>query len=260
MKALRPHQIDAYERDGVLFPIPVLTPPEVALYRSQWEELESLNGGRIQRFDSAHMFSRWAYRLATHDSVVDAAASILGENILIDGTLILCKYPHDSSYVSWHQDSVYSHWHLSPTVSAWIALSPSTPENGCMRVIAASHEQGQLAHEADPDRNNLLRRGECVGAAVDESAAIDLQLRAGEMSLHHCNIIHGSNPNRSDEKRIGFIVRFVTDRIDRKDAVLVRARGRAECGHLNLVGEPAEMDQAAALERWREYSARRHRS
>ena len=126
-----------------------------------------------------------------------------------------------------------------------------------MRVILSSHKRGVLDHEEVRDQNNLLRRGERIGVEVDESEAVDLALRPGEMSLHHCNIIHGSNPNRTNEKRIGFIVRFVTSRIDGKDKPLVRVRGSADCRHLELAGEPAEMDQVKAFQLWMDFTRRR---
>jgi ectoine hydroxylase-related dioxygenase (phytanoyl-CoA dioxygenase family) len=256
-KPLHLDQVERYSRQGVLFPIPVLTDAEVRGCRTALEQLEALHGGTLKRLDNAHLFFRWAYRLATHDLIVDAAESILGdEDILVDGTLILCKYPHDPSYVSWHQDSVYSDWHLSPSTSAWIALSPSTAENGCMRVIVGSHARGLQDHEAIRDPHNLLRRGERIGVEVDQTEAIDLELHPGEMSLHHCNIIHGSNPNRTDIKRIGFIVRFVTRRIGRRDRPLVRARGTWDGPGLELVGEPAESDSAEGLAAWREFNRR----
>ena len=259
-KPLPADQIERYERLGALFPIPVLTDSEVRFYRLALEELETMSGGTNKRFDNAHLFFPWAYRLATHPGVVDAVESILGDDILIDGTLVFCKYPHDPAYVSWHQDSVYSNWHLSPTISAWIALSPSTPQSGCMRVILSSHTRGVLDHEEVRDQNNLLRRGERIGVEVDESEAVDLALRPGEMSLHHCNIIHGSNPNRTNEKRIGFIVRFVTSRIDRKDRPVMKVRGSADCRHLQLAGEPAEMDSAEAFELWTDFTRRKQSS
>ena len=259
-KSLPADQIERYERLGVLFPIPVLTDPELRFYRSALKELETMSGGTLKRFDNAHLFFRWAYRLATHPVVVDAVESILGDDILIDGTLVLCKYPHDPAYVSWHQDSVYSNWHLSPSISAWIALTPSTSQSGCMRVITGSHKRGLLDHEEIRDQNNLLRRGERIRAEVDESTAVDIELRPGEMSLHHCNIIHGSNANCSVDKRIGFIVRFVTSRIKPKGRPLMKVRGSADCRHLELVGEPAETDQATAFERWTDFTQRRQPS
>jgi ectoine hydroxylase-related dioxygenase (phytanoyl-CoA dioxygenase family) len=248
---LHPEQVDRYRRQGALFPILVLTPAEVAAYRSALEELEELNGGVLKRLDNAHRYFPWAYHLATHDAVVDAVESVLGGDLLIDGSLILCKYPHDLSYVSWHQDSVYSNWHLSPTTSAWIALSPSTARSGCMRVVPGSHERGQVAHDEVRDGDNLLRRGERVVDDVDEAEAVDIELRPGEMSLHHSNIIHGSNPNRTDDKRIGFIVRFVTGALDRGDRPMLRVSGASDGRHLEWAGPPSEADPATALAAWR---------
>ncbi len=259
-RGLRAEQVERYQRDGVLYPIRVLSQSEAALYRSTLEELEALNDGMIKRLDNAHLFFKWAYRLATHTAVLDAVESILGDDILIDGTLILCKYPHDPSYVAWHQDSVYSRWHLSPSISAWIALSSSTAQSGCMRAIVGSHSRGRLDHEEAKDQDNLLRRGERIGVAVDESEAVNLELGPGEMSFHHCNIIHGSNPNRTDQKRIGFIVRYVTSRIDSQDRPVMRARGSADCRHLKLAEDPAEIDHVGAFALWRDFNRQRQSS
>jgi hypothetical protein len=244
-------EIHQYQQNGVLFPIPVLTEAEVLGYRSALEEIEARNGGKLQRLDAAHLFFPWAYRLATTETVADAVESIIGPDVLIDGTLVLCKYPNDPSYVAWHQDSVYSGWHLSPSVSAWIALTPSTRQSGCMRVIAGSHQHGPIEHAEVRDEDNLLRRGEQIAVRVDEREAADLELRPGEMSLHHCNIIHGSNPNHSDEKRIGFIIRFVTSRFHRRDRPLLLVRGDVDPGRFDLADEPTEADPAQALANWK---------
>jgi ectoine hydroxylase-related dioxygenase (phytanoyl-CoA dioxygenase family) len=181
----------------------------------------------------------WAFRLASHPAVLDAVESLIGPEILIDGNLVFYKPPHDASYASWHQDSVYSGWHLTPSVSAWIALTASDPANGCMRVIPGSHKQGLLEHDNVQDPHMLNRRGERLRMDVDETQAIDLVLRPGEMSLHHTNIVHGSNPNTSDGPRIGFIVRFVTNQSTNRDRQVMRVRGKADCSHLRLVEPPA---------------------
>jgi ectoine hydroxylase-related dioxygenase (phytanoyl-CoA dioxygenase family) len=118
-------------------------------------------------------------------------------------------------------------------------------------VIPGSHERGQVAHDEVRDGDNLLRRGERVVADVDEAEAVDIELRPGEMSLHHSNIIHGSNPNRTDDKRIGFIIRFVTGALDRRDRPLLRVRGASDGRHLEWAGPPSEADPATALAAWR---------
>jgi non-haem Fe2+, alpha-ketoglutarate-dependent halogenase len=246
-------QLTQYEREGAVFPIKTLSSEEVTYFKSEFESLTK-NCGTQKRLENLHLFFEWAYRLATHDAVLDSIQDVLGEDILVYSTLVLYKPPRDLSYVSWHQDSVYSGWHLTPSISAWIALTPSNSANGCMRVIPKSHKRGLLTHINVGDEANLLKRGEQV-ATVNEAEALDVVLQPGEMSLHHNTIVHGSNPNTSDGPRLGFIVRFVTDQITNRGRPMLRARGKADCSHLILTEPPPGTDQQTAFEAWREFSA-----
>jgi ectoine hydroxylase-related dioxygenase (phytanoyl-CoA dioxygenase family) len=241
-------QLAQYDRDGILFPIEVLTEDEVFLFRGELESLINRSeAGSVKRLDRLHLFFDWARALVTKEKLLDTVEAVLGGDILVYGTLVLAKPPQDSSYASWHQDSFYSGLHLSPSTSAWIALTPSHPANGCMRVIPGSHKLGLLDHVNVSDPNLLNRRGEQIDIAVGESQARDVRLFPGEMSLHHSNIVHGSNPNTSDEPRIGFIVRFVTNQFTNKDWPLFRVRGEADCSHLTLVEPPREQDRRSSL-------------
>jgi ectoine hydroxylase-related dioxygenase (phytanoyl-CoA dioxygenase family) len=227
-----------YEQQGIVFPIRVLSETEVVEFR---RELEAVVEKGARRMDQLHLQYPWAYRLASHERVLDAVESLIGPEILIDGNVVFYKPPRDASYASWHQDSVYSGWHLTPSVSAWIALTVSEPANGCMRVIPGSHKQGLLEHDNVQDPNLLNRRGERLRMDVDEAQAVDVVLKPGEMSLHHTNIVHGSNANTSDGPRIGFIVRFVTNLSTNRDRQVMRARGNADCSHLRLVDPPVSL-------------------
>lgn len=238
MNTLAAEIVERYQQDGIVFPIPVLSAEEVREFR---RELEAICEGPPKRLDQLHMQYSWAYRLASHEAVLDAVEDILGPELLVDGNLVFYKRPQDPRYASWHQDSVYSGWHLTPSVSAWIALTPSERANGCMRVIPGTHKQGLLEHENIEDPNLLNRRGERLRMDVDESQAVDVVLRPGEMSLHHTNIVHGSNPNTSDGPRIGFIVRFVTNLSTNRDRQVMRVRGDADCSHLRLVEPPGSL-------------------
>ena len=248
-------QLNQYDRDGIVFPVRVFSSDEVSLFRGALESIARHCGeGSLKRFESLHLFFDWAYQLVTHDGLLNAVEDILGDDILIDGTLVFYKPPQDSSYVSWHQDSVYSGWHLTPSISAWIALTASHRANGCMRVIPGSHKQGLLDHDNVRDDPNLLnKRGERIKMEVDESQSVDVVLQPGEMSLHHSTIIHGSNPNTSDEPRIGFIVRFVTNQTTNRGRPLLRVRGKADCSHLRLAEPPAAIDQQTAISAWRSF-------
>ncbi len=242
-----------FERDGVVYPIPVLSGEKTSVYLEYFSQLEELLGRPIKRMGNPALHFLWAYRLATEPPVLDAVEAILGPDLLISGTLIFCKYPRDPAFVAWHQDTFYSNLHLTPSVSAWIALLDSTSENGCMRVVPGSHLQGTLPHQETRGSDNLLKRGEEIQVEVDEADAVDLVLRAGDMSLHHHAIIHGSRPNRSDTKRLGFIVRYVTPEYDLgpQRAPFLRAKGTStNYRQLELAEGPADTDIRVALAAW----------
>jgi Phytanoyl-CoA dioxygenase (PhyH) len=251
-KVLTADQLERYQRDGILFPVPALFPGEVARFHEAFQDLAARLGGRpsAQDVSQTHLFFRWAYELATHPAVLDAVEGVLGPDILVWTVSIFAKYPRDPGYISWHQDGTY--WGLdSPQVTtAWIALTDSTLGNGCMRVVPGSHRRPILPHRDTYAPNNLLSRGQEVQAQVDDKDAVDVILRAGEMSLHHVNIIHGSNPNPSEQSRVGFAIRFTTPKtrqIEGEPPTAVLARGRDDYHHFELLREPPALSFEAAV-------------
>ena len=250
---MRVDQIEAYRRDGFVFPIEILSRSEVDGFRGAFESLiERSRDYSPKRFDRLHVYFDWAYQIVTHKRLLDVVESILGDDILVYGTLVLAKQPHDLRYASWHQDSFYSGLHLTPSTTAWIALTPSHHGNGCMRVIPGSHKLGSMEHENVADDPHMLnRRGERIKIDVDESVAVDVVLKPGEISLHESTLVHGSTPNKSDEPRIGFIVRFVTSQMRNPNTRLMRVRGDGDCSHLDLAERPAE----DAFESWLAFSS-----
>jgi non-haem Fe2+, alpha-ketoglutarate-dependent halogenase len=204
-------QIRRYHEQGYLCPIPVLSPERAAAYRRKLEAAEAANGGpfRGAMKQKPHLLFTWLDGLAREDGVLDAVEGVIGPNILCWASGFFTKEAHDPSYVSWHQDLTY--WGLEPAdiVTAWVALSPSTPESGCMRVLPGSHRQEVAPHTETFAEHNLLSRGQEIQVEVNEQDAVDVVLRPGEMSLHHVKLIHGSGANRADDRRIGFATRYI---------------------------------------------------
>jgi non-haem Fe2+, alpha-ketoglutarate-dependent halogenase len=243
-------QVRRYEAEGYLSPLPVLSADEVAGYHAALMELEDFAAGlpRPTRSIQPHLFFRWAYELATHPRVLDAVEEIIGADILVHTTSIFCKRPREKSFVSWHQDGFY--WRLSAPklVSAWIALTESTVENGCLRVIPRT-QQRVLPHTQRRHEQNMLTSGLTVEAELDEAAAVDIVLRPGEMSLHHVNLVHGSSPNSSDTWRIGFAVRYVSPDVSQElpHHQVVLARGRDDFHHYELFEGTPDSSPAEGL-------------
>lgn len=256
-QVLRSELVERFERDGALYPIPVLSAEEVATYRGALAELEAHLGSRLRRIDLAHLSFRWVYELATHPRVVAVLRELIGPDLFLHSTRVFAKHPDDGSYVSWHQDGLYTGLTSKPAPSVWIALTDSTIENGCVRVIPGSHQHPRLPHRETYIDANLLNHGEEVAIPVDESQAVDMELKAGEMSIHHVNVLHSSKPNRSGTSRIGFSMSYVTPQVRRATLPVMRVAGDSQDHEFELVEKPPLLGLEESLARHAEFMTRR---
>ncbi|HEY0423058.1 MAG TPA: phytanoyl-CoA dioxygenase family protein, partial [Rhodopila sp.] len=210
MKMLSEAAVRQYREQGYYAPIRVMPREQAAVLRGKLEAFEAGSGtlaGKLRH--KSHLLFTWLNELVRHPTILDAVEDVIGPNILCWGSSFFIKEPRNPGFVSWHQDSTY--WGLDPAdvVTAWVALSDSTAANGAMRVIPGSHRLDQVPHRDTFRHDNLLSRGQEVMVDVDERRAAMLALSAGEMSLHHVRLIHGSDPNPSDLRRIGFAIRYI---------------------------------------------------
>lgn len=237
---LSTEQQDQYWRDGFLHPIDIMTSDEAQRTRQELETTETtwLDNGlplplnTYKRVNSNVVMSLSA-RLAADPRILDVVEGILGPDILVYGAEYFIKEPRTRQIVSMHQDLTY--WGLGATsgmVTMWLALSPVTRASGCMDFVAGSHKNPILPHEDTFDENNLLSRGQEIKVDVAEDDKIPIELQPGQISLHHGLTIHGSGPNTSNDRRIGFVVRYVRPEVaqeigDKDYAMLVRGVDRA---------------------------------
>ena len=243
-------QIQLYQSQGFVAPLRAISTADAATLRRQ---LEAAEAGPIPIApylrNKTHLAFTWADALIRHPGVLDAVESVLGPDILCWGSGFFIKNPHDPSFVSWHQDSTY--WGLDPAdiVTAWVAISESDVGNGAMRVVPGTHLLDQIAHRDTFAANNLLSRGQEIAVAVDGGAAVALELQPGEMSLHHVRLVHGSEPNPSPRRRLGFAIRYLPTYVrqtaaTRDSATLVR--GVDQFGNFAPEQRPtADLDAAA---------------
>jgi non-haem Fe2+, alpha-ketoglutarate-dependent halogenase len=204
-------QISHFREAGYLSPLRVMTEAEALEVRYRLEAFERTQGGplRGELRHKAHLVFKFLSDIVHHPCILDAVEDLYGPDLLCWSTNFFIKEAHAPAFVSWHQDSTY--WGLSSpdVVTAWVALTPSNEANGAMSVVPGSHMLDQIPHRDTFDANNLLTRGQEVAVQIDTSQAVRLDLQPGEMSLHHVRIVHGSPPNPSDDRRIGFAMRYV---------------------------------------------------
>ncbi len=248
--SLTSEQTQLYQSQGFVAPLRAIPTADAAALRRQVEAAEAGPIAVTPLFrNKTHLAFTWADALIRHPGVLNAVESVLGPDILCWGSGFFIKNAHDPSFVSWHQDSTY--WGLDPAdiVTAWVAISESDVGNGAMRVMPGTHLLDQIAHRDTFAANNLLSRGQEIAVDVDDAKAVALELHPGEMSLHHVRLVHGSEPNPSPRRRLGYAIRYLPTYVrqtvaTRDSATLVRGVDRF--GNFAPEQRPAaDLDEAA---------------
>ncbi len=210
-KMLTEDQVQQFRQDGYVSPVRVMSAQAAQAVREQLEAYERSTGGplRGEMRHKSHLLFKFLSNVVHHEKILDAIEDLYGGDLLCWTTNFFIKEANTPAFVSWHQDSTY--WGLSSpdVVTAWVALTESNADNGAMEVIPATHLMDQVPHRDTFDDNNLLSRGQEVAVEVDGSKAVRLDLQPGEMSLHHVRLVHGSPPNPSNGRRIGFAIRYI---------------------------------------------------
>jgi non-haem Fe2+, alpha-ketoglutarate-dependent halogenase len=245
----------SFAEHGFATGIRVFSEEEAKDYRAKVESALASFEKPTNVMRQIHLFLPWALELARKPEIINPVSAVLGKDVILKGGMVLVKSPQSPSVVMWHSDHAYTDTGISPQVSAWVALSPSFPENGCMKVVPGSHRQVHEHHEVRME-GHQLKTNLTVVQQPDPNTVKNLQLEPGQMSLHDPIILHSSGPNITDIPRIGFIIRYVTPEFAANDAPMVRIKGDAPCPHLNLM-EPAFADTyEACVEKMIAFNAR----
>lgn len=241
MARLDARAVQQFRTQGYYCPVRALSTAEATGLRARLEDSERahgrFDGPRIQK---PHLLYPWIDELIRHPGILDPVEDLLGPDILAWTATFFIKEARDTRFVPWHQD--LQAWALDPPeiVSAWIALSDSTLENGAMRVIPGTQNR-DLPHHETKIPGSMLRRNKEIEVEVDAASAVPLILRPGEMSLHQARLVHGSDPNPSDQRRIGLVVRYISPRVRQTTGLADTAtlvRGRDSGGHFELTPRP----------------------
>lgn len=254
--------ITQYWEQGYYSPVPIFSREEARRLRAALEGEEAQRGPIFRedrprpgdpfqgsyRFKS-HLIFKWLADAIRDPRLLDAVEPLIGPNIMVWTTHWFIKEAGTTSYVSWHQDSNYWGVETDKLVTAWLALSPATLESGCIRLLPGSHKGPDLEHVDTWEADNMLTRGQTI-MNVDETDAVNMELQPGEVALFDYRLAHASDPNRSDDRRIGIGIRYIPT-----NAKQVRAewdcaslvRGVDTFGHFELEPRPERDFDPAAL-------------
>jgi hypothetical protein len=251
-KRLAQAEIDAFERDGFVSPVRVIPAGRALYYRRKLEAFEANHPEHRLKLDQkAHMICPWVDEMIRETAMLDVTEDLIGPDILCWGTSLRAKAPDGGTFAGWHQDTAYSD--VKPiVVIVALALSPSRPVNGCIRGVPGSHRGPLLPHKEAFKTDSLLSREQYIDATFDLSAVVDFALDPGEVALFNNSIIHGSNPNFGNDRRILFLLEMVPTHAHqhspRESASLVR--GHDDHRNFDIDPRPRSVMGAVELAAW----------
>ena len=245
MSYLSSNQLKQYNDNGFVSPINIFSKDKAKEIRNEIELIENKipeeldNTGRY----NAHLISPLLDEVTHNSKILDAVQSLIGENILVCGTTLFIKNPNEKGFVSYHQDAKYIGLEPHNWVTAWVAITDSNEKNGCMRMWSGSHKDNLKEHDQKFNEGNLLTRGQTV-KNVPKNETTPLVLEAGQMSLHHPAVVHGSELNKSNDRRIGFVIQsYIGTNVKQvlgKNSVQL-ARGIDEFNYHEIIGRPRNL-------------------
>ena len=218
MDKLTIKQLKQYEKNGYISPIDVFSSKEAKKIRNEIEDIENKWPGELEELgrNYVHLISPAFDKIVHNSKILDSVESIIGKNILACGTTLFIKNPNEKGFVSFHQDAKYIGLEPYNWVTAWVAITDTNEENGCMRMWTGTHKEDLKHHSEkfDYSTGNLLTRGQTVeNVPLNETEPVILN--AGQMSLHHPKIVHGSGINKSKERRMGFVIQsYIGSNVD----------------------------------------------
>ncbi len=219
MNRLNPGEVAAYEDNGFVVPEYRLSGDRVQQLKDALDRVIEANPHvRPEKLIGIHIRDRQAegvtgdsafLNIARDEKILDMVEQLIGPDIILWGCQAFCKPAKDGRKVSWHQDGHY--WPIAPlaTCTVWVAIDVSVVENGCLRVIPGSHRKKELYPHLKEDRKDMVLEQRLQNEYLNESSAVDVELEAGQMSLHDVYLIHGSNQNRSNRRRGGLAIRYM---------------------------------------------------
>ena len=247
-----------YDKDGFVFPISVLGEEEAGEILSDLEQAEAELADDVERLGFLRAYPDRVLpsfdRLIRHPKLIEAVSQILGPDLMVWSAGLFSKDAHSDKIVSWHQDLTYWGLDEAEEVTAWVALSPSTEQSGCMRFVPGSHKKRLVPHVDTMADNNLLTRGQEIAVEVNDDDGVNVILQPGQASLHHGHLFHSSGPNRANYRRIGSAIRYIKPSMKQQNGartLVALVNGEDKHNHFTIADTPTGRLQEEDFEKCR---------
>jgi hypothetical protein len=206
--------VEFYHREGYFVYNHQVFPPEK--FQALKDHFEYLlnhrpEGKRPEDLDVPHFGDTKLFEWLLSDEVLDLVEPFIGPNIALWSSHFIAKPGGGGRAVPWHEDSYLWKGLLEPqeVITLWLAIDDADPENGSMRVIPRTHDNG-FSQYHNVDLNENVFAVELNEDQMDMSRVVDMRLKAGECHFHHAKLMHGSNANFSNRRRCGYTMRYMS--------------------------------------------------
>jgi ectoine hydroxylase-related dioxygenase (phytanoyl-CoA dioxygenase family) len=220
-KGLSAERYARYQRDGYIVPDYQLSPDTVAKLQAMMQQIVRDNptllnqpiicpnvrnsGVQGLKVDNPEGWME----VATDPHILDVMQTLIGPDLILWGSALFYKAPRKGLPTPWHRDGRFFPIKPLETTSVWIAIYDSVIENGCLRIIPGSHVGRDLGlHLTQPTTSAILQEV-LAESEYDESKAVDVELKAGQMVIFDVYTTHGANGNSGTLERGGFSLRFM---------------------------------------------------
>ncbi|MBC7779754.1 MAG: phytanoyl-CoA dioxygenase family protein [Proteobacteria bacterium] len=239
-------QVKEYRANGYLSPLDALSSMDVTRYRAALDTTEAHLGGSLMAIDkkyrgNLHLLCRWVDELARTPAILEAVEALLGPDILLYTSRFFIKESNSEGIAAWHQDCTYFGLRPFDHVTAWVALSEVGPQAGPLEFAVGSHIRGPLLQRTGMIKNSVNTAGQIIVEWFDQSQIVRAILEPGQFSLHHTCMVHQSQPNRSEARRVGVALSYIPTRtrsIAKRRMPASLVRGNDEHGHFDLQPRP----------------------
>jgi ectoine hydroxylase-related dioxygenase (phytanoyl-CoA dioxygenase family) len=212
-------EIEFFEREGYVVPKYSFSPDDVAKMQRLTRKVVADNpdlvnvplvclhvpGNQVQAVNTT---KEWL-DIAAHPDLLDMSEQLIGPDLVLWDCAVFYKRSAGGPATPWHRDGVY--WPIQPlaTLSVWIAVFDSFIENACLRMIPKSHAAKEIGQHSKDFKKDVIFQHQLKASEFDESSAVDLEMKAGQMVFFTPFTIHGANRNLSDQERAGVSMRYM---------------------------------------------------
>jgi ectoine hydroxylase len=224
-RVLNDAAVQEYHERGFFVARALFDADEMALLRraaKEDRELDRRSYGRADGEGGTVRLSLWNHpgdgvygMFARCERIVRSAEKILGGEVYHYHSKMIMKDARVGGAWTWHQDYgyFYDYGCLRPLLtSVSIAVDAATRENGCLQVIEGSHHCGRVDHALTGDQSGADR--ERVDELLKRMPLVHVTLDPGDAIFFHCNLLHRSDQNHSDEPRWSMICVYNAARND----------------------------------------------